>query len=85
MKKYHDIRDLKFEGDVLVITIDGRVHRFQLNMISPVLEKASDKERYAFEISPSGYGIHWPQLDEDISIDGLLGVIHAPERKRKIA
>ncbi len=27
--------------------------------------------------SPSGYGICWPDLDEDISIDGLLGVKHA--------
>ena len=26
-----------------------------------------------FEISTFGYGIHWPLLDEDMSIDGLLG------------
>jgi len=50
-----------------------------------VLEKASDEERDNFEISPSGYGIHWPLLDEDISIDGLLGIVHAPKWKKKIA
>ncbi|PKN21436.1 MAG: hypothetical protein CVU65_16870 [Deltaproteobacteria bacterium HGW-Deltaproteobacteria-22] len=25
-------------------------------------------------MSPSGYGIHWPELDEDLSVDGLLGL-----------
>jgi hypothetical protein len=85
MKKYHDISDLKFEDGFLVITIDGERKRFQLNKISPVLEKASKEERNNFEFSPSGYGIHWPLLDEDISIDGLLGIVHTPQWKKKIA
>ena len=85
MKKYHDISELKFEDGFLVITIDGEPKRFQLNKISSVLEKASKEERNNFEISPSGYGIHWPLLDEDISIDGILGIVHAPQRKKKIA
>jgi len=53
--------------------------------VSPLLEKATEIERKTFEVSPSGYGIHWPLLDEDIPIDGLLGIIHAPVKKRKIA
>ena len=85
MKKYHDIGDLKFEADVLIITVDGQENRFPLSAVSPVLEKASEKERGNFEISPAGYGIHWPRLDEDISINGLLGIIHAPEQKRRVA
>ena len=85
MKKYHDISDLKFEDGFLVITIDGEPKRFQLDKISPALEKASNEERYNFKISPSGYGIHWPLLDEDISIDGMLGIVHAPQWKKKIA
>jgi hypothetical protein len=85
MKKFHDISDLKFEDGFLVITIDGEPNRFQLKEVSPVLEKASEEERSNFEISPSGYGIHWPLLDEDISIDGLLGIVHAPQWKRQIA
>ncbi|MBW2657327.1 MAG: DUF2442 domain-containing protein, partial [Deltaproteobacteria bacterium] len=48
-------------------------------------EKASEEERNNFEISLSGYGIHWPLLDEDISIDGLLGIVHAPQWKKMIA
>ena len=85
MKKYHDISDLKFEDNFLVITIEGEPKRFQLREVSPALEKASEEARNNFEISPSGYGIHWPLLDEDISIDGLLGIVHAPQWKKKIA
>ena len=85
MKKFHDISDLKFEDGFLVITIDGEAKRFQLKEVSSALEKASEEERSNFEISPSGYGIHWPLLDEDISIDGLLGIVHAPQWKRQIA
>ena len=29
--------------------------------------------RHRAELSPGGYGIHWPLLDEDISIGGLVG------------
>lgn len=36
----------------------------------PLLAKATPEQLEDFEISPGG--IHWPQLDEDISIDGLL-------------
>ncbi len=85
MKKYHDISNLKLEDGLLFITIDGEPKRFQLNEISPLLEKALEEERNNFEISPSGYGIHWPLLDEDISIDGLLGIVHAPQWEKKIA
>jgi len=85
MKKYHNISNLKFEDGFLVITIDGEPKRFQLKEISPALENASEEEWNNFEISPSGYGIHWPLLDEDISIDGLLGIVHAPQWKKEIA
>ncbi len=29
-------------------------------------------ERAMYRISPSGYGIHWPLIDEDLSINGIL-------------
>lgn len=85
MNKHHDIGKIQFHGDIFEITIDGATKRFQLNTISPLLEKASEIERKTFEVSPSGYGIHWPLLDEDISIDELLGIVSAPSKKRKIA
>ncbi|MCE2432298.1 MAG: DUF2442 domain-containing protein [Candidatus Latescibacteria bacterium] len=78
MKNYHDVSDLHFNGDEMVVTIDGQKSRFALSEISLVLQKASVEERNMYEISPSGYGIHWPLIDEDLSIDGLLGIIHTP-------
>jgi hypothetical protein len=85
VKKHHDVENVRFEGDSMVLMIDGEERRFQLSKISPVLFKASDHDRNAYEISPSGYGIHWPKLDEDISIDGLIGISHAPQWQRKSA
>jgi hypothetical protein len=53
--------------------------------VSGILANAKEEEQQAFEVSPSGYGIHWPLIDEDISIDGLLGIEHKPNSDRKSA
>lgn len=62
----------------LNIIIDNNNYSFPLDKLSKTILNASDKERNTFEISPSGYGIYWALIDEDISIDGLLGVVHSP-------
>jgi hypothetical protein len=85
MKPYHHVTGLHFEGNVMILTIDGQEKRFQVSDISPALRHASEQERNLFEIAPSGYGIHWPLLDEDLSIDGLLGVVHEPQKTTKSA
>jgi hypothetical protein len=82
MKKNYNIKNVRFEGKNLLLTIDGEERSFILHEISSLLSKASDKERNTYEISPSGYGIHWPLLDEDLSIDGLIGATHSPPKKR---
>ena len=84
MKKYHQVTGLHFDGDYMILTIDGQEKTLQVSEISPVLQNASEEKKNLFEISPSGYGIHWPLLDEDLSIDGLLGVVHRP-KKRSLA
>ena len=38
----------------------------------PRLASGTDSERSNFEISGTGYGVHWPDLDEDIGVEGLL-------------
>ena len=83
MKPYHRVEGLRFERDALHITIDGQSRTFNLREISPRLAEATAREQQTFEISPAGYGIHWPLLDEDLSIDGLLGVVHTPPPKAK--
>ena len=85
MTHYHNVADVHFEGDILHVTIDGRARVFNIHEISQVLLNAMEKDRQTFEISPSGYGIHWPLLDEDITIDGLLGIVHTPSKKMQSA
>ncbi len=84
MKKYHEINTLQFNREKLKIEIDDQNHEFKLVDISEKLAKASDIERNKYEISPSGYGIHWPLIDEDLSIDGLLEIKHAPKRTKEV-
>jgi hypothetical protein len=85
MKPRHDIKNIHFSGEYLILTVDGEERRIRLNDISSALGHASEKEKSTFEISPSGYGIHWPLIDEDVAVDGLLGIIHSRESKRKTA
>ena len=40
----------------------------------PRLVKASDAQRRDYRMEERGTGIHWPQLDEDIGVAGLLGL-----------
>ena len=83
MKKCHKLGKPAFVKEKLVLTIDGKEYKFPLVNISQRLARASSKEREKYEISPSGYGIYWPLIDEDLSIDGLLGVKHKRVRKRE--
>jgi hypothetical protein len=76
MNKQHEVKKLSFENSHMRLEVDGKEYVFDLKEISPRLLEASAEERMKYEISPSGYGIHWPLIDEDLSIDGLLGVRH---------
>ncbi|MCX6354447.1 MAG: DUF2442 domain-containing protein [Candidatus Aureabacteria bacterium] len=78
MNKFHEVQDVSFSGIIMHLRIDGREYRIDIRTQSKRLAKATPKQRGNFEISPSGYGIHWPDLDEDLSIDGLIGVKHVP-------
>jgi len=78
MTKAHEVRDARIDGMILMVVVDGSQCRFDLGKVSKRLARATQAQRDRFELSPSGYGIHWPEIDEDLSIDGLLGVVHAP-------
>ncbi len=85
MNRRHTVTNVRVESGRLRLTVDDRPLSFSLLRVSKRLAKASDAERSVFEVSPSGYGIHWPLVDEDLSIDGLLGIRHAPKREKAIA
>ena len=82
MNKRHIVQKIEFKDDKMYLKVDNKEYLFRLEKISKKLLSASATERDIFEISPSGYGIHWPALDEDLSIDGLLGIEQAPSQKK---
>lgn len=63
---------MRFQQHMLVIEADGKHLICDLNKLSQRLLQANDEERDNYVISPSGYGIHWPALDEDVSVHALL-------------
>ena len=77
----YKISNIYFEQENLVLIINDQKYLFKITEISDRLAKADEKERNNFKISPSGYGIHWPSIDEDLSINGLLALI----KKRDVA
>ncbi len=83
MRKHHDIEGLVFEGEKLILKVNGKEYAFRLSSISKKLAAASQAEREKHEISPSGYGIHWPLIDEDISVNGLLNIKDKPKQIRE--
>lgn len=66
------IVDVTVSDDSLSVDLeDGRSVTVPIGWY-PRLAYATPAERANFEISGAGYGIHWPDLDEDIGVEGLL-------------
>lgn len=76
MDKAHTVQQASVKGSTLYLTVDGKSYVCNLAQESQLLAGATQEQRERFEVSPSGYGIHWPDLDEDLAIDGLIGVKH---------
>ncbi len=66
------ISSVEFKEDLMLMTIDNKTYQWKLKDISEKLTSANDIEKNTFVISPSGYGIHWTLLDEDLSVNGLM-------------
>jgi len=77
MDKAHDIRNVSVSGCLLHLDVDGKSYEIDLAKQSQRLAHATQDQRERIEVSPSGYGLHWPEVDEDLSVDGLIGVTHA--------
>ena len=72
MKVIHKIQGIIFSGSQMRLKVDGKEIVINLTKTSKRLLKATKKERETYKVSPSGYGIHWPLIDEDLSVDALL-------------
>src|SRR5436190_23848114 len=66
------INQVTITDDMLSVDIeDGRTIAVPIGWY-PRLAYGTPAERANFQISGAGYGIHWPDLDEDIGVEGLL-------------
>ncbi len=75
------IQDVRVtEDEIIAHLADGRVISVPLAW-SWRLSEATPKQRANFRLIGSGQGVHWPDLDEDISVEGMLHGI--PARRPK--
>jgi hypothetical protein len=77
---------VRFRKEAIVVALrDGRTIAVPLGWY-PKLKKATAAQRKNWLVVGGGFGIHWPDLDEDLSTEGLLRGAPAPRsltRKNK--
>ena len=72
------VTDVEITEDILSVSLmDGRTISVPLAWY-PRLLNASPAQRQHWEIAGGGYGIHGPDLDEDLNTEGLLRGAPAP-------
>jgi hypothetical protein len=80
--KKESIKNITFNRDSIVLHFsDGRKVSTPLAFY-PRLLHGTAKQRAKWEIIGAGRGIHWPNLDEDLSIEGLLHGIPSVEYRK---
>ncbi len=73
------VADVRFTEDELRVTLmDGRTISAPLAWY-PRLLHATVKQRRNWQTAGAGYGIHWPDVDEDLCTEGLLRGAPAPQ------
>jgi hypothetical protein len=72
------VKDVRFTDDVLIVDLlDGRTISVPLACY-PRLLSATPAQRANWRVAGGGFGIHWPDVDEDLSTEGLLRGAPAP-------
>ena len=65
-------KSLDFDEEMMHVTLtDGRKLSVPLTWF-PALQQATPEQLSNYEIGGGGIGLHWPDLDEDLSVAGLL-------------
>jgi hypothetical protein len=72
------VKDVRLSEDHLIVDLmDGRTISVPMAWY-PRLLHASAEQRKNWQVCAGGFGIHWPDLDEDLSTEGLLSGSPAP-------
>jgi hypothetical protein len=75
------VKDVRVDEYYLSVDlVDGRTIIVPLAWY-PRLLHATPEQRRNWRISPDGFGIHWPDVDEDLSTEGLLRGVPAGARR----
>ena len=69
------------EDELTVSLVDGRRVSVPLAWF-PRLLHASPTQRSNWQLLGDGEGIHWPDVDEDLSVAGILRGTLAPQKRR---
>jgi len=78
-------QSVHFSEDSLTVRLDdGRALSVPLTWY-PRLLHGSEAERDKYELIGDGEGIHWPELDEDLSVEGLLAGRRSAESAASLA
>jgi hypothetical protein len=74
------VADVEFTEDMLTVQLmDGR--RISVPLVwYPRLLNATEEQRKNWRIIGGGYGIHWEDMDEDLSTEGMLRGAPAPSQ-----
>jgi hypothetical protein len=76
------IKHVSCDEDRLTVELtDGRLVAAPL-VWYPRLLRATAEARSHWQLAGGGYGVHWPELDEDLSVEGLLRGIPSVETRR---
>lgn len=75
------VKHVHFTEDTIAVDlIDGRTITVPL-VWYPRLLNATSGQRANWRISGGGYGIHWEEIDEDLSTEGMLRGAPAPRSR----
>ena len=75
------VQDVHVGEDTLSVDLmDGRTITVPLAWY-PRLLHATPEERNSWRVAGGGFGIHWPDLDEDLSTEGLLRGAPSPRSR----
>ena len=72
MDKQYNVSNIDFNGELMILSVDGKTYQIPIVQASKRLAQATDIERKMYCISTSGYGIHWYTIDEDLTTKGLI-------------
>lgn len=78
------VKHVRCTRDMLHVDLmDGRTISVPIAWY-PRLLHATSEQRANWKVAGAGYGIHWPDLDEDLSVEGLLRGLPAPRASTRL-